>query len=327
MAQRVGFSLMAGMLLLFAAAGVAAAQEEPVVLVLGEEGQWEADASVPRELVEVQGLLAQGKAKKAAKLAGKWVEANPASPAIDEGYWLEGEALFAWGRYYQAFEAYEAMLDVSPGTGYFEQALRREMEIARLFLAGKKRLVWGFIPASARTEGLEILDRVIDRWPASELAAEALLEQAEFYFGRGRFVEAQATYQVIVESYSQSRFYREALLRSAESTHAQYAGPRYDSTCLVDARVRYAQYRARFPESAWELGIGSRMERIDWEMAQKHFSTGDYYERTGREGAAKYYYEYVMSHWPETEWAEHAMERYEPLMARGRTEEGEAEGR
>jgi tetratricopeptide (TPR) repeat protein len=297
------------------------------VRVLGDDGQAVEAGGLPAELIRAKRLLAEGEAKEAQEAAQEWLEENEGAAYADQAYWVIAQGLYDRGRYYQAFEKYEELLDGSPGTELFEASLRQEMEIGQLFLAGKKRLVWGFIPASAKTEGLEILDRVIDRWPGSEMAAEALMIQAEHYFAGGRFVEAQSTYQVLVESYSKSRFYQDALLRNAEATHGQYAGPGYDASCLTDARIRYEQYRARFPGHAGEIGIGPRIARIDWQLAQKHWVIADFYERTGRQGAARYYYEYVMSHWPDTEWAVRAGQRYaEPASDGQRIDNPEGAG-
>ncbi len=284
--------------------GVANADE----VVLNETGrEWVQVSDLPRGLVAVQQLLDEGRPKKAYKQVKKWIKAHEDSEVMDRALYLKAQAQFDRKLYYQSFEVYEEMLDGWGASRLFESALQQQMEIARRFLAGAKRKIWGFIPASARTEGLEILDRVVERWPGSELAAQALMMQADYYYGRGRFIEAQATYQIVVENYTKSGYYEKALLRNAESTHAQYRGPLYDSGCLTEARLRYEQYRARFPARARELGIESRIVRIRWEESEKHYEIADFYRRTHRQEAAHYYADYIEGHWPETEWAGEAM--------------------
>jgi len=290
---------------LLAGATVCAAE----TVVLEESGQWRSVESLPRDLQAVRDLLDQRQPKKALKEINKWLKQNKGgevADVMDDALFLKAQAFFDRKRYYQAFETYEQLLDGYGASPWFEPALRQEVEIARRFLAGEKRIVWGFIRASARTEGVEILDRVVERWPGSELAARALMMQADYYYQEGRFVEAQSTYQVIAESYSKSSFYEAALLRSAEATHAQYRGPRYDARCLTDARIRYEQYRARFPGPAEQLGLGERLYRLDWAEAEKHYEIADYYGRTHREGAVRYYVSYLESHWPVSEWTRRA---------------------
>jgi len=274
------------------------------VVVLSETGrEWVKVSNVPKELVAAQKLLDAGRPKKAYQQVKSWIKKNEDSEVMDRALFLKAEAQFDRKLYYQSFEVYEEMLDGWGASSLFEAALRQQMEIARRFLAGEKRKVWGFIPASARTEGLEILDRVVERWPGSELAAQALMMQADYYYGRGRFVEAQATYQIVVENYTKSEYYEKALLRNAESTHAQYRGPLYDSGCLTDARLRYEQYRARYPQRAADIGIQQRIVRIRWEEAEKHYEIADFYRRTHQGEASRYYADYIQANWSETEWA------------------------
>lgn len=264
----------------------------------------ETPMEVPEGLAKVQELLEAGRAKKAYKQVSKWIEANEDSEILDRALYLKATAQFDRKLYYQSFLLYEEMLDGWGASPMFEPALGQQLEIARRFLAGEKRKVWGFLPASARTEGLEILDRVVERWPGSELAAKALMMQADFYYEKSRFVEAQMTYQIVVEHYAKSAYYEKAMLRNAESTHAQYNGPLYDSYCLTEASLRYEQYRSRYPQQAHELGIEKRIAQIRSQEAEKHYKIADFYRRTHRQEASYYYTDYIQSHWPETEWAE-----------------------
>jgi len=262
---------------------------------------------LPASLVQARATLLDGHAKKAEKLAAKWIEDHDeAAPHRDSALLLKARARLQRRRLYKAFETYDQLLDEHPASKLFETALREQMDIARRFLLGERRKVWGFIPTSARTEAIEILDRVVERWPGSALAAEALMMQADFYYQRGRFLEAQSSYQLLVDHYSKTTLYERALLRNAEATHAQYRGPAYDSSCLTDARVRYVQYRARFAEKAAQLGITQRLQRIDWELAEKHYNIADFYRRTHQPQAARIYAQHVQQRWPDTVWAERA---------------------
>jgi outer membrane protein assembly factor BamD (BamD/ComL family) len=285
---------------IFTCAGAVSAD----VVVLSETGrEWVKVSDLPKGLVAVQKLLDEGSAKKAYKQVKKWIKANEDSEVLDQALFLKAQAQFDRKLYYQSFVVYEEMLDGWGASSLFEAALHQQMEIARRFLAGEKRKVWGFIPASARTEGLEILDRVVERWPGSELAAQALMMQADYYYDRGRFIEAQMTYQIVVENYTKSGYYEKALLRNAESTHAQYRGPLYDSGCLTEARLRYEQYRSRYPQRGQELGIAQRIQRIRWQEAEKHSEIADFYQRTKQQRASEYYQDYIQDHWRDTEWA------------------------
>lgn len=259
-------------------------------------------------LDQAQTLIDKDKPAKAAGLLKEWIKENPESPALEQAYNMQAQAEFNRGHYYQSFEAYEKLIDKFNTSKHFATAVRQEVEIAKLFLAGKKRLVWGFIPAGAKTEGVEILDKVAEHWPGSELGAEALMIQGDYWYGRGRFMEAQQSYQLVANFYIKSSHFERALLRNAEATHAQYRGTKYDSRCLGEARVRYEQYRARFPERARQLGIDQRIEMIDYQLGEKTDQIARFYRRTHKDSAAEYYWKDVQRHWPASPWSQIAQE-------------------
>ncbi|KPK76143.1 MAG: hypothetical protein AMJ79_08045 [Phycisphaerae bacterium SM23_30] len=261
---------------------------------------------LPAALAAVQEKLDQDQPKEAVNLAKKWIEENEGSEFMDRALYLKGRALFERKSYDKSFEAYEELLNGYSTSSLFDAALRQEMEIARRYLTGTKRKLWDFIPLGAHSEAVEILDGIVEHWPLSELSAQALMMQADYYFEKNRFLEAQGTYQLIVDHYRKSSYYEAALLGGAEASHAQYQGPFYDSACLMEARFLYEQYRVLFPEKAAQLGIAQRIEQIDEQEAEKCYTIADFYRRTDKQGAARYYLDYLTQRWPDSIWARQA---------------------
>jgi outer membrane protein assembly factor BamD (BamD/ComL family) len=269
-------------------------------VVLNEADQWQPTAALPPDLEQISQQIDKGRTKNACKKLEKWLKTNPQSPDRDQALFLQGRALFQRKLYYQAFTSFDKLVTDFPDSALYTPSLYQYVEIARLFLTGAKRKVWGFIPASARTEAIEILDRVIDHWPGSELAATSLMMQADYYYSKRKYLEAQQTYQMVVQNYIGSSYFEKALLRNAESTYAQFNGPKYDGSCLIDARIRYQQFQAHFPKKARELDIATLDQKIINQMSEKEFVTADFYRRTGKIPAARYYWTYIVEHWPET---------------------------
>ena len=277
----------------------------------GSSEQWSdlLDGELPQKLQEIREHIVKGKNRKAYKQAKKWIKKNPDSPFMDRGLFLQGRAQFERKLYYQSFVILEDLLDQHAGSELFEPALRQEMEIARLFLGGAKRKVWGFIPSSARTEAVAILESIEDRWPGSELAATALMMKADYYFNKGDYLEAQYAYQVIIDNYKNRSVYEPALLRCAKATHGQYLGGPYDTHCLVDAMIRYKQYELSFPAGARQANIDREIETIREQQTNKEFEIADFYRRTNKLQAARYYWSSISSRWPNTIWSRQAQQQ------------------
>jgi len=264
-------------------------------------------------LMPIQLRIDQGRLKPAIKLAERWIKKNPDSVYTDQALFLKAQACFDKGSLHKAYDAYEELLNGFSTSPLYEASLRQEMEIGRLYLTGKKRLLWGFIPIKGHSDAVVILDGIVERWPLSELSAQAMMMQADFFTQNGRFMEAESTSQLLVDHYRNSQYFEAALLTSAQTAQAQYQGPNYDSRCLTNARFKYERYMALFPENAQKLGIAERIRRIDWQEGEKCYLVGDYYLRTKRLGAARYYFDYIAQRWPGGTWDQKAQNRLKQI--------------
>ncbi len=254
------------------------------------------DKEMPAKLTKAQQALDAGKYAKAMKITKAWRKANiskdnPAPAWGDCAWHIEGTASLEKGNHYHALESFNDLTENYPSSAYFTQSLEKMVELCDEFLAGRKRRLWGFLPTGAVTESLEMLDKVAERWPGSELAAGALMKKAEYYFGKERFLEAQAQYQLLIDNYAASSAYEPAMFGSAESTFRMYNGPLYDARCLSEAIVRYEQYRARFPKEAADKGIDGRLAEIEQLLVGKEQEIADFYQRTNKSKSADFYNE------------------------------------
>ena len=121
--------------------------QSPETVVLTAGGQWQEVENLSPQLVAMKQLITEGKAKKAQKQLSRWINDNDDSPWLDEALFLKAQALFERKLYYQSFEVYDELLDSFSTSALWESSTRQDIEIAKLLLAGKKRKVWGFIPA------------------------------------------------------------------------------------------------------------------------------------------------------------------------------------
>jgi len=261
-------------------------------------------AQLPPQLLEIHQLIAENRPRKAQILAENWAKNNPDSPFLDYVLFFQAQSLFSQKLYYQSFNVYQELLDKYPATDLFSGALYHEVKIATLFLAGAKRKLWKTIPIGATTDGEEMLERVVERWPGSELAATALMIQGNYYYATKRYPEAQQTYQSIVDFYASSNYYEPAFFRNAESTYAQYEGYKYDTSCLANALVRYEQYRLRYPELAQQKDVDQTIAQIRDLQIEKEYQIAQFYKRTNEIPTARYYWTRINTNWPESKWAQ-----------------------
>lgn len=251
------------------------------------------------ELDQGRRLLAQGEARAARKLLAKWVEANPDHERYIEGVFLYAESLFEVRDYYKAYENYQIVVEGASGD-LFYRALRREMDVARAFLAGEPRIVWRVFRLPAYDDGLEILDRVWERVPGSRVGEEALKIKADYLFATGQMSLAQDEYALLAREYPSGRYTPIALLRSAEAANAAFPGVQFDDRPLIEARARYEQLREAYPVVAEREDVETRLAAIRDRQAEKDLEIARWYERTRQQASAEFYYRRILRDWPET---------------------------
>jgi tetratricopeptide (TPR) repeat protein len=256
-------------------------------------------------LVEARRLLAEDEPDDARDLLEGWLEANPDSEQYYAGVLLLGETYFAEQDYWKAAEQFERVADSTAGELFFE-ALRRIMDTARAFLAGEPRIVWGVLRLPAGPDGIELLDRVWERAPATRIAEEALKIKADYFFAQGQMDFAQDEYQRLYREFPEGRYARVALLRSAEASEALFAGVRYDARPLIEADERYRTVQDVFPAYAESEAVAARRTGIRQQQAAKDLSIAQWYERAGYPEAAGYYYRVVLNDYSDTPAAEAA---------------------
>lgn len=265
-------------------------------------------------LTEARLLLIDNEPRKARKLLEKWLKDATDDERYEEGRQLLGECYFLEGDYWKAVENFQGVAENSSGD-LFQRANERCVDVARAFLSGQKRIVWGFFRLPAYDEGIQILDRVWEREPGTRLGEYALKLRADYYFGNGDLELAQDEYANLVQQFPSGRYVQVAMLRTAEAAEAAFPGVKYDDRALLEADERYRQFKATFPAYAAHERVDARLEGIRQQRGAKDLEVARYYERSRRGDAAIYYYRLILRDWPDTLAAAQARERLQALGA------------
>ncbi len=280
-------------------------------------------------LVERRGIESQALRAAAEQIDGgdpddayetlvEWFRANGtfASDERDVALFLTANALIADARRFRAFYYLDELLDLHVGSDLYLDAVSRQFEIADSYLDGKTDSIL-FLPRTYNNDALEMLFRIQQRAPGTELAERALLRTAEHYFDEKDYDFAEDAYTVFIDRFPRSPSVRAARLKQAWSNLLQYEGPRYDPTPLLDAREQFAQFTAAYPDTASAQSLSEISTYIDEQLASKQLIKARFYERTGRGASAASLRTGVVERYPSTPQAAQARERLQtsPLPA------------
>jgi TolA-binding protein len=275
-----------------------------------EPGTPEGDLEIAKQ------LFATGEIGKAEDAVESWLKTYPDSPLTGAALFLKGDIEMKNGRLHNAFKNYEQVLDQYAGIPEWETALEREYEIAERYFAGEKRRFLGMPIIDARPDAVEILTRIHERHPESNLAQRALMRLANYYYNQHYWSDAEATYQLVVTGYPQSPYRLEAMRRSAEAAMNRYHGPAYDDSSLLDARARYEAYRDEGISQEERAKVNAILNDIEAKRAEKYIVIADLYKRLGKERSEAVYLQELVERWPDSPAAGKARNRLARLEPR-----------
>ncbi len=282
---------------------------------LGSERTWEqvepvAPSQDERTIADARRALADDTPSRAHKLLTTWLDANASapSPLVPEAYLLRADALLAMDKEFKALFDYEAVIKGYPQSDFFRTAVQRELEIGLAYAGGKPRRWMGMRLGDSEDIAVEILIRVQERMPGSELAEYASIALADYYFDRQDMNLAREAYDLYLINHPSGANRMRATSRRIYAEIARFKGPRYDAAGLLNARVRIEDFAARYPVEAEKTGLNEAMgSRIDESLAAQYLDTASWYVRVGDEASARFALRRLIKEYPQTLAAQEAL--------------------
>ena len=262
-------------------------------------------------IAEARRLLAIEDESGAIKVLRPWIKANErtTNPLLPEAYLIRAEARIASGGEYRALFDLEAIARDFPESPQFPEAIRLEYEIGKAYLDGLKKKLFGlFRIEPSASIGEELLIRVQERLPGSELAEQAAIDLADFYYRIRKLAQASEMYEIFVVNHPDSGEVRRARLRRILAEVADFKGPDYNAAGLIEADLLIDDYVNRYPAEAFRSGITAGLEeRIDESLALQRLDTARWYMRRSDKPSARFVLRRLLREHPETTAAQEAL--------------------
>ncbi len=281
--------------LTLALAGAAGAQERYTL----DGEQWlkqtsHDPASPEGQLQAIRQQLANDKFHDAEKAADEWIKQYANHWLMPEALLVRGDAKVGRRHYWRALYDYELLVRTYPESELFHLGLEREYEIARLYAKGMKRRWLGMRILPATGEAEELFIRIQERAPGSDIGQKASLALGDFYFDRSEMGSAAEAYDLFLLNYPHSPSRERVMLRLIEATLANFKGPVYDATALLDATARIKQFQSEYPASAERLGADALLVRIHESLARKDLRAAQWYDGQDRLVSALFLYRRIV---------------------------------
>ncbi|TWU26739.1 hypothetical protein Pla52o_05920 [Novipirellula galeiformis] len=276
-----------------------------------------------RQAGTMSGKEAKTTFHKAAKLFRRANEASPGTALQQDAMFMQAESLFFADRLSEASEAYTELQKTYPRNRHNDRITARLFNISRYWIETEKATEndWKFLNLTdhkrpvldADGHAIRVLDQIRYDDPTGKLADDATMAAAAEHIRQGKFEKADEFLTDLRETYTDSDHLFMAHLLGIRCKLEMYAGPDYSGLVLEEAEKIVQQTRTRFPDKLQDEKYNDIVARaaaeISFHHAERLASRARFRENKKEYGAARYYYQQLLTMHQDTPHAETARTR------------------
>lgn len=263
--------------------------------------------------------------KLALRAARRTVSQWPMSDFAPDAQYLVGRCYEARGNGEKAFKEYQKLLTKYPKYTNHEEVMRRQFEIANLYLAGKWFRVVGLVPLyRSMDKTAEMYENIIKNGPFTEVATQAQMKIGEAHENKRGLFKKAPDYHLAVTAYERAadRYYdrpvvaSDAMYKAGMAYYHQTKSAEYDQNAAAQAIATFTDFMTLYPEDARVQEVKGLIEEMKTEQARGCFQIAKFYEKRKRYPGALIYYNEVVDLDPNGKYSADARRRIDVLKQR-----------
>ncbi len=283
-----------------------------------ESGKWEnpkyAAKDTPEDQIAYAKKSYEGKnLKNALREFKKLLKYYPLSKEAPTAQYYVGRIMEDLDNSYEAFKAYQKVIDTYPYTELVDDVIEREYKIADAFFSGKKIKIVGKWQMPAKDKAIEIFKTVSDNAPYGKYADLAKFKAGLSYKDIQDYNGAILMFKDLIDRYPNSSVIDKARFQLAECSKLLAVKPAYDQTPTNLARKEFEDFLEKHPDSVMAPSAKQIVDKLKSSEAENAYETGKFYEARRAPASAIIYYKDIVQNYSETEWAKKAQERLNEL--------------
>jgi len=229
----------------------------------------------------------------------------PDSVEASEAQYYMGRSLEELKTPYEAYFAYQKILDSYPNSKRINEVVEREYAIAMQFAEKEQPKLLGLKKYDfTEHPGVVIFKSLAEKVPNSEYGSKAQYQLGMLFIKLKRYDDAKEAFTRLIDKYPDSAWYAPAKYQLAQATAKGFAGTDYDARAVHEATARLDEFLSSHPDSDVAGQASDSLKDLNEKAAKKSYETASFYEQRKQYKAAKVYYEIVLDKYPRTGWAE-----------------------
>jgi outer membrane assembly lipoprotein YfiO len=258
----------------------------------------------------------------AMRAAKRTVSQWPLSDYAPEAQYYVGRCYEAKGNGEKAFKQYQKLLQKYPKYPGYEEVMRRQFEIANLYLGGKWFRVLGTVPLyRSMDKTAEMYEKIIKSGPYTETSAQAQLKIGTAHENkRGLFKKAPdyfsaaKAYERAADRYNDRKEISAlALYKQGDAYMHQSQTSEYDQNAATLAISTFTDFMTLHPTDPRVAEVRKKIEVLKTEQARGSFQIAQYYDKRKKFEGARIYYNESLSNDPNSPYAPEARKRLDAL--------------
>jgi outer membrane protein assembly factor BamD len=216
------------------------------------------------------------------------------------------------GNLYQAFQAYQKVIDKYPFSERIQEINDREFKIGEAFMAGEKRKAMG-LEIPVENPAIEIFSKIIENSTYGPLASKAQYKLGLVLKGLSRYYEAEDAFNKVISNYPDSEWIDAAKFQIASCRQAVSRGSAYDQGASKEAQEKFEEFVREHPDASLSVEAEKNINDLKDRETESSYNIGRFYEKQKEYSAAKLYYDDIISNDPNGKWAAKAAERLQVI--------------
>ncbi len=254
-----------------------------------------------------------GNLKRAISAYRKVVKRFPRTDQARDAAFKLGELYEKAGDFSRAFDAYQKLIDDYPGSTRFDEAVEAQFKIATLYLEGERQRLLGIPTFASMTRAQEMFQSVIKNAPFTKFAPLSQFNLGMAFEKQGKYPEAVAEYQTVIDRYPESDLADDALYQIAYVFFRQARAGSNDQTLAQKARDGFQDFLLRYPDSEKAAQAEENLKLLEGRKTQSSIEVARFYDKARQYKAAVIYYNVVLQQQPGSPEAEEAQRRIDEI--------------
>jgi len=269
--------------------------------------KWEVKPTPDDQLEYAQSFRDQGNCKKAMVEYKKLIKAYPRSKEAPEAEFYTGQCLEDMVKPYEAYQAYQLVIDKYPFSERAAQIVGLEYNIANHLLENKGRSKWAQVVVGSDDRVIEILRTVIKDAPYGKFAAISQYKIGLYLKEKGMYQEARDEFEKTMNDYPNSEWAQASKFQIAMADTSRASDAQHEQKVTGVAMDEFNEFVKTHPDSQLTPEAKAQMALLKEREAENNFVIAKFYQKQKNLKAARIYYKEVINNYADTSWAPKAI--------------------